>query len=158
MIASSLININTVKKLIKKGVPRVVSISFVDLSCLVRQTQFFPISTLTTSSPSVTDFYRMKQTFRCTLSKILDLRYCTCIFNILLSLTLSQYAIMQVLTLGFIDTALDLLRDGFQLSYLYVKIKKKNNRILKYSLDTTLYNIIYYIIFIFIENMHIWAH
>ena len=39
---------------------------------------------LTTSSPLVTGFYRMKQTFRCTLSKIFDLRYCTCIFNILL--------------------------------------------------------------------------
>lgn len=42
MNASSLMNINTVKKYIKKGVPWVVSISFVDLCCLVRQTQFFP--------------------------------------------------------------------------------------------------------------------
>ena len=36
MNASSLMNINTVKKYIKKGVPWVVSISFVDLGCLVR--------------------------------------------------------------------------------------------------------------------------
>ena len=71
-----------------------VSISYVDLCCLVHQTQFFPIWTLTTSSPSVTGFYRMKQTFRRALSKIFDLRYCTCIFNILLS-----YEIMSVLTL-----------------------------------------------------------
>ena len=77
-----------------------VSISFVDLCCLVRQRKFFPIWTLTTSSPSVTGFYRMKQTFRCTLSKILDLRYCTCIFKFQLSL--SQYEIMSVWTLHLI--------------------------------------------------------
>ena len=74
MNASSLMNINTDKKSIKKRVLWVVSISFVDLCCLVRQTQFFPILTLTTSSPSVTVFYRTKQNFRCTLSKILDSR------------------------------------------------------------------------------------
>ena len=94
-------------------VPSVVSISFVDLCCLVRQTQFFPIWTLTTSSPSVTVFSRMKQTFRCTLSKILDLRYCTCIFNILLN---------PVWKYVGIDTILDLLRGGFHLFHLYVKI------------------------------------
>ena len=92
-----------------------VSISFVDLCCLVRQTHVFSIWTLTTSSPSVTGFYRMKQTFRCTSSKILDLRYCTCIFKFLLSL--SQYE--------GIDTALDILRGGFHLFHLYIKILKK---------------------------------
>ena len=43
MNASSLMNINTDKKSIKKRVLWVVSISFVDLCCLVRQTQFFPV-------------------------------------------------------------------------------------------------------------------
>ena len=47
MNASSLMNINTVKKYIKKGVPWVVSISFVDLGCLVRHlnsNNFQPLS------------------------------------------------------------------------------------------------------------------
>ena len=122
-----------------------VSISYVDLCYLVHQTQFFPIWTLTTSSPSVTGFYRMKQTFRCTLSKILDLRYCTCIFNILLSL--SQYEIMSVLTLHLTFCAA-----VFTYSIYTLKLKK-NHRRLKYSLDTT--NT--YITFIFIEkkNAHL---
>ena len=117
-----------------------VSISFVDFCCLLRQSQFFPIWTLTTSSPSVTGFYRMKQTFRCTLSKILDLRYCTCIFNILLSL--SQYEIMSVLTLHLTFCAA-----VFTYSIYTLKLKK-NHRRLKYSLDTT--NT--YITFIFTEK------
>ena len=42
MNASSLMNINSFKKYIKKGAPWVVSILFADPCCLVRQTQFFP--------------------------------------------------------------------------------------------------------------------
>ena len=37
-----------------------------------------------------------------------------------------------------IDTILELLHGGFHLFHLYIKIKKKNDRRLKYSLDTTL--------------------
>ena len=121
MNASSLMNINTDKKSIKKRVLWVVSISFVDLCCLVRQTQFFPILTLTTSSPSVTVFYRMKQTFRCTLSKILDLRYCTCIFKFQRSL--SQYEIMSVWTLHLTFCAA-----VFTYSIYTLKLKNKRQK------------------------------
>ena len=65
---------------------------------LVLSTPFqFPISgaiwTLKISSPSVTGFYGVKQTFRCTLSKILDLRFCACIFNIPLSFGTHMYIV-----------------------------------------------------------------
>ena len=63
----------------------------------------------------------MKQTFRCTLSKIFDLRFCTRIFNIPLSFGTYMYIV--------------LLHGGFHLFHLYVKIIKKNDihRRLKYS-------------------------
>ena len=48
----------------KKGVPSVVSISFVDLCCLVRQTQCFLIWTLTTSSPLSNGFLSNEISFQ----------------------------------------------------------------------------------------------
>ena len=122
-----------------------MSISFVDLCCLVRQTQFFTILTLTTSSPSVMVFYRMKQIFRCTSSKILDLRYCTCIFNILFSL--SQYEIMSVNWHCTWPSA----RRFALIPFIRSNNNKKtiDNLNIYYILH---YRTLYYIIFIFIEK------
>ena len=76
-------------------------------------------------------FYRMKQTFRCTLSKILD-------FKILYMYFLVSAFVKPVWNYVGIDTILELLHGGFHLFHLYIKIEKKNDRRLKYSLDTTL--------------------